>query len=442
MKKLNKTILLLSALLCGCNVSSTTDETITIDKTTSETINSSSTTDSSSNDSSSGTTTISEEETHYEVLTIKEVNKLCDELEGDEVNALGDKKVSITGRMMFAETINCTQKGYRDDNAFKLFVYDKTGYIYVGVNQDRYTNVFSKYEYSEDSYYTFNGTINKYLNQNEIIMESYEWLSNYNGDSVGLNEIKSFAGEAKTMEEIYTLDASLSLNKKGIAYSNVVAFDGKYIDKVENSIALFANGEYVMRVHGNNKLNNQFSSITNEETLNSSKSYRIYGVLTVYNYLPEVEFLMKEELEEKIDYTLNDKNLKTAESVWSVVPNKDKLLTNHYEEYEKLSQKIMCFEGYIATSLIASKVYNLLSDKELSSIINSNANEKANKVLRINNEGETGLTTEKDLSYSNFYTLHEENPSQKIKVYFVIHGYNTNGYYQIQIINRYSITNI
>lgn len=447
----NKIILLttlFATLLMGCNETSSSNQTSDISTGDSNSTSSTSensttnTSDTSKEDGSNSSTTsdISSEEKSYVQMTIKQANQLCDEIiQNDEVNVTSEYYVSITGRMMFVESNNCTQKGYLSENQYKAFVFDETGYIYVGINAERYKNVFSKYEYLDTSYYTFKGVLNKYLGQNELIMEQYEWLNKV-PSNLNFNTLKTFASDEKSMSEIYQLDSQLKLNNKGIAYGNVVMFKGKYIDKVENEIALFSNEEYVMRVHGHSKLNNNFNSVKTEEDLNNSYSYTIIGVLSMYNYVPEIQYLDSQICTDEINYNLEKATKLTANDLWKLKPDKDDLKDKHYQEYENVAQTIHYFEGYVNYSYYSNKYNMVLTDEYVEDYYNSALNEQNGKALRLNNENECGLS-DNDLQYSSFANFYlSENGNQKIKVYFITHAYNTNHYWQIQIINRFNIT--
>ena len=158
--KINKliTICLAASLLCACGNGDDPSSSTSADPSSTDTSSSSSSQSSSSSSSESTSESSSTSEPiNYETVTISQANTYCDSIveAADAVNTTGDKKVSITGRMMFAETNNCTQAGYLSTNLYKLFVFDGTGYIYVGVDTNKYNTVFSKYEYSDTSYYTF-----------------------------------------------------------------------------------------------------------------------------------------------------------------------------------------------------------------------------------------------------------------------------------------------
>ncbi|HBF68060.1 MAG TPA: hypothetical protein DDW20_01905 [Firmicutes bacterium] len=444
MKKQILSLILFLSLLTGCGHSSNDDAGTNSSQSSTTTISSldSSTDDSSSSSiNSSSSSSSSEEQKIYEKVTIKEANELCDKIVlTEEVNNVSNKYVSITGRMMFAESINCTQKGYRSDNAYKLFVFDETGYIYVGVNADRYNNVFSKYEYGDTSYYTFKGVLNNYLGQNELIMEDYVWEHSV-PTNLNYDLLKSFTGSTKSMAEIYSLDNKLKVNNKGIAYGGIVSFEGKYVDKVENAVALFANEEYVIRVHGHSKLNNNFNSVKTEEELNNSKTYVVIGVLTMYNYIPEIQYLDSKISENNINYNLTKATKITAKELWKLTPDKDKLKNSHYQEYENVAQQIHYFEGYVSYSYYSGKINMVLTDEYNENYFNSALNEQNGKALRINNESETGLNKESDIANTKFGAFYEsENGDKKIRVYFTTYGYNTNHYWQIQILNVNNIT--
>ena len=446
MKKQFLSLILFLSLLTGCGQSSSNSEdtnqsgnttTTTISNTDSSNDTNTSTTTSNDSESSSS----SEQQIVYEEMTIKEANELCNKIVlTEEVNNISETHVSITGRMMFAESINCTQKGYRSDNAYKLFVFDETGYIYVGINADRYNNVFSKYEYSDTSYYTFKGVLNNYLGQNELIMEDYVWEHNV-PSNLNFDLLNSFAGTNKSMKEIYSLNNKLQVNNKGIAYGGIVSFEGKYIDKVENAVALFANEEYVMRVHGHSKLSNSFNSVKTEEELNNSKTYQVIGVLTMYNYIPEVQYLASKISSNNVNYNLEKATKITAKELWKLTPDKDKLKNSHYQEYENVAQQIHYFEGYVSYSFYSGKINMVLTDEYNENYFTSAINEQNAKALRINNESETGLNKQSDLLNTKFGAFYEsENGDKKIRIYFTTYGYNTNHYWQIQVLNTNNIT--
>lgn len=433
---------------CGGNAESSTNSNSSNESNSSEsTSNSENTNSSSSSSSSESTSSSTSEEVTYEQVTIKKANDYCDEISvgTNNINTAGDKHISITGRMMFAEGINCTKTGYNSNNLYKLFVFDNTDYIYVGINETMYTNVFSKYEYSDTSYYTFKGVINKYLDQNELIMESYTWLSSYSGPEFGISKIKEFAGSVTSIDDIYSACQSSRMNLKGNVYKNVVSFKGKYIDKVENSLALFANGKKVMRVHGNSKLNNRFSKSSDrtKEAIDSGKTYTIYGVIALYDYVPEIEYLGSEEVtvaSEEVTYSLSGVTALTASNVWNIIPDKDSLKDSHYTAYENMAQEIHYFEGYINYSMYSNKMNMLLTDNCATGQYSSALNEANGKALRINNDGETALTSSTDQSYSTFYSQYATSPSQKIGIYFTTKAYNTNHYWQIEVLNRFDIS--
>lgn len=449
--KINKliTICLAASLLCACGNGDDPSSSTSADPSSTDTSSSSSSQSSSSSSSESTFDSSSTSEPiNYETVTISQANTYCDSIveAADAVNTTGDKKVSITGRMMFAETNNCTKAGYLSTNLYKLFVFDGTGYIYVGVDTNRYNTVFSKYEYSDTSYYTFKGTINKYLGSNEIIMDSYTWLSSYSGPTFDYSTLESLYPTRSTMSEIYNLNAAQKLNVKGNKLGEVVSFVGKYIDKVEASIALFADGKNVMRVHGDGKLNNQFfkSNDRTPEAIDSGKTYVIYCTLNMFDYVPEVQFLAAKEYdgEPVVTYSTEGVTTLTANNVWSIIPNKDNLKNDHYVAYESMAQEIHYFEGYITYSNISNKLNMLLSDTAKTDGYNSAANEKAGKALRINNIGETALSSDIDIDNSTFAAVFTSKATAKIGIYFTTKSYNTNGYWQIQVLNRFDIKTI
>lgn len=464
MRKNNLLILLTSLLaLTGCattidddnhstsNSGTTTTSTSTstssgsTDSVTSSSADTSSSTSSDSSSTSGSTTsstTLVIPSIEYEPVSIAKANQYCDAISASvgDINTLGDKYVEVTGKFAFVEPCGTTAGDYRADNQYKVFLYDDTGYIYIGINDERYNAVFKKKQ-CLNSYYKFRGIINKYLGTtNEIIMgygesdikAGYTWLEGYSGPEFNTTHLANFAGALKTMDEIFKLDQAMYVNIKGTHYGSLVAFKGQYVEKVENAVALFANGKKVMKVHGHGKLNNAFSKP--DDSVNGD-CYTIYGVLTMFKCVPEIEYVdhvkITEE-SEKVSYDVSDLTTKTGANFWQYTYDSDNEVNKHNSGYAALHPEIWHYEGYVHVVLYSGKYNFALCDTEGYTntylTTGKSGTEKSKKALRLNNSNETEISSEGDLNRSVLYNY----LGQRISINLVAYSYNTSYYWQVE----------
>jgi len=365
--------------------------------------------------------------------SIKEINDLCNMLSGEGPNIIGETLVSFTCKMKFAvDSVATSEKnGYRSDNKYKLFCFDNTGSIYVAVNTDRYTNVFSKYEYQDTSYYTFTGTIAKYHGVNEVIMSSYTWLENYTGTKFEDSLIKGWAIE-KSYSEIYSMSSTNALNIKGISYTNqIVKFNGYCLDQDLNSAsALFGNNEYVMRIHGDNKLHN---------SLKTDSSYTVYGVICTHLYKGGIQYLCSETLKDAVEVTTtNATTLETCQSIYAHKYDSGNDSSDHATKYETIMQKIIKVEGYINEIDKGGKTTFCLADNIYSttlSMTNCGDQTSGKKTIVFSNKNLANLASN-DTSPLDGY---DENT--KYTFYIAVDIYNTSHYFQANLLFQNSYIN-
>lgn len=466
----SKFLILLTSLfvLSGCTTTIDDDRGSSSSSSSSTSESSASSSDSSSSDASStdSTTTTTPTDTdtdtevdppvtptiNYEHVTIAKANQYCDSISTSvgTINKLGDKYVEVTGKFAFVEPCGTTAGDYQAYNQYKIFLYDDTGYIYIGVNKERYSAVFKEEKYL-NSYYTFRGITNKYLGTtNEIVMgygesdirAGYTWEKNYSGTEYNTTHLANFAGALKSMDEIFTLDQEMYVNIKGTHYGSLVAFKGQYVDKIEGAVALFANGKNVMKVHGHGKLNNAFSKP--EGSVNGD-CYIIYGVLTLYKCVPEIEYVDHVKItepSEKVSYDVTSLTAKTGANLWLYKYENNDKVNQHNDEYAALHKEIWHYEGYIHVVLHSNKYYFALCDTEgyngTALTSGNSGTEKSKKALRVNNETETGASSVADLNRSKLYPY----LGQKVELNFIAYTYNTSHYWQIQVFDLSKITQL
>lgn len=361
----------------------------------------------------------------YIERSISEINKLCDQITTttDDINVNGNDKVSFVGKMVFTEGVvaTSTKNGYLTTNQYKCFVYDNEDWIYIGINSSMYEQL-SKYQYKDDEYLSIKGTTHKYLGINEVIVDSYEYIGetttlNYSLDK--LFESKSI--EKKTISEVFDIAKNEKINIKGITYSTkIVQIDARYVQKVENAISLFGSETDYIYLHGSDKLNNNFTV---------ENSYHLYCVISMYLYRPQVQFLDSRNFsseETNVEVNLNNLTTKSGEDIYNVSYTKE--TTQHSLNYENIFGKIYSFTGYVSY-YIKNYNYFFVLDDNLSNSYNAYTNAKTAKTLFVNNENETKISTQKDLTYSNLGKYYQT----KISVSFTPYLLNTSGYWQVQI---------
>ena len=359
--------------------------------------------------------------TTYTSTTISGANTLCNKIavSTSDVNKQGEDKVSFKGRLFFAEDCGTTssKNGYLSTNQYKCFFFDNEDWIYVGVSSTMYAQL-SKYEFKDNEYVEIKGTTNKYLGQNEIIADSYTWLGNNSGLSysfASLASAKSFP--ENTIDEILTKAKASRLNIKGTNYTdNIVHFKAKYVQKVENAVALFASGSSYIYVHGTSKLNNGFTL---------GNSYDIYGAINMFIYRPQIEFLYSNVLSEPVTVSGSASESLSGTNLYKVSYTKD--TTNHSANYENVFGKMYSFEGYVQYYIKGGYYYTCLSDTNKNYSTYTAA--ITGKALFINNTSEEKISSESDLTHSLLGSYY----NQKVTINYTPYLLNTNYYWQVQI---------
>ena len=359
----------------------------------------------------------------YRRVTIKGAHALCNKITSTDAtpNKEGSDKVTFKGKMLFVEDIGTTSEknGYSSKNQYQAFLFDNEDWIYVGISSKDYSNL-SKYEFKDNEYLEIKGTTHKYHNQDEIVLDSYEWLGNNSGLNYSFeNLISNKNFDLKTIGEIIQKDKTEPLNIKGTNFGDEVThFKGKYIQKVENAVALFASGDDYILVHSTSKLNNNFTI---------GKTYDIYGVYNMFIYRPQFEFVHYKVISEEINVNEYPSNTLSGTSLYQIKYTKDTM--NHSVQYENIFGKAYSYEGYINYYQKGSYYYFVLDDYDKDPY-QTYTNAMNAKTMFVNNSDEEKIETAHDLSYSEL----GKHYGEKIKVSFVPYLKNTVGYWQVQLL--------
>lgn len=344
-------LLLLATMLVGCsnNPSSSADPSISDNPTsevtpsTSENVTTSedkSTSESSevppsSEESSEESSESSSEEVIPEtkVVTIKEAKELAKPLFGKE-NEVGvyesDIRVSLK-KVQLVDVLDAitTKQGY--GSRYKLLVADNTGYMYIKVPQTIYENM-KKYR-NDKSSYDINGTLGLYNDEVEVICnEKPTWLKDENNYVIDYDKLST----SMTLSQIYEATSKLKMNGKGIAFSYLVNLDVQCLGKdFENSNVYFGSGDYIINVHGSDKLYNKFTKGT---------SYHLVGALQMFNYRPGLIYVDHKVIQDEVAIDYANLETKTCEQLYNYKYETDK--QESYPEYSKYFEKPFKLVGY------------------------------------------------------------------------------------------------
>lgn len=301
-----------------------------------------------------------------------------------------------------------TKQGY--GSRYKALMSDGEDYIYVKITDTEYKNL-KKYVTERQTYHV-KGVIGLYNKTEAEIISNGE--IEYIGDEIILTDYLSLADEL-SLSDIYEDLNNLALNCKGVAYSSIIKTKVTCLAKDINSTNLyFGNGQYIINVHGNDKVTNNFAK---------GSSYILVGALSVYNYRPSLEYVYSEPISEEITFDYdNALSLKASEfyNYTYQVDEKEK-----YPEYTKFFETPKLVEGYINYYLKDGKGNLVLTDNYYNSPFSTIENAKSAKSIMLDNENCRQLT-DSNVAYCPLY----EYALEETKVSLVIFPYmwNTSKY--------------
>lgn len=344
----------------------------------------------------------------------------------DEV-VTSEKLATITAQLLTVIDHTTTKSGYT--SRYKAVVGNDTGIVYVALSDLGYTYI-KDYIHQKQTY-TFKGKIGLYNLEAEIVMEiNQKPLLSAQPITFNLND---FATEITQIATLQNQLKDFKVNTKGTGFTtSLYKLTLKYLAKLENSLALFTDGEKVIQVHGDDKLNNQFN-------LSSIKAYTLYGLFGLFGYKAEFKFIAYENSDVNISFDyLNFKTHKlTGNQLYTHKPKVDdhslSVMNKNYA-YAELFFDIYLFEGY-ANFYIKGVKENLVFDDTTKNYYSTQENAYHNFALFVNN------SSCQDLAYANLSTcpyvneayLNAIDKSQQA-FYFIPYLANSVGYWQIHIL--------
>ena len=417
MKK-NGVYVLLMAFLVGCSAnnlttSSTTsmnDHTTIAEPTTSATsVNIEPSTSAVATTSNKPATT---ETTILSYNTISSIKEKAKEFVGKE-NSVGvyesDIEVNIKLKLLSTLDAITSKTGYGD--RYKILMTDGVDYIYLKTTYQNY-DYLKKYVVDQ-GVYNVKGNISLYNDEVEIsVVEKPIYLAS---EVIDVN-YEQLAKEL-TLEEIYAYSASLKLNCKGVSFSKIVKVNVKCLAKdINNENMYFGEGNYIINVHGHDKVTNKFTV---------GSSYTLFGAVQMYNFRPGLEYVSALACEE-IDVNFDNVESKTASDFYKYQYETDEDAT--YPNYSSLFYHPYKITGYVNSYLKDNKEYIVLEDKYNENYYSTYQNARSAKAVFFVNENYVKLTS----ANSKYCPLYEHLLlGTKLEVVVFPYLWNTNDYPQV-----------
>ena len=402
----------------GANIISSTSVSLSTSSSQSTAVQ---TTSSSSNITSSNNSSeqsSSSSNSAAEKISVKDIkSKAANYL--SSVNEVGvyesTEEVEIDLQLIAVLDAITTKQGY--GSRYKALMSDGEDYIYVKITDTEYKDL-KKYITERQTYHV-KGVIGLYNKTEPEIISDGE--IEYIGDDIISIDYLSLAEEL-SLSDIYDNLNNLSLNCKGVAYSSVIKTKVTCLAKDINSTNLyFGNGQYIINVHGNDKVTNNFTK---------GSSYILVGALSVYNYRPSLEYVYSEPISEEIAFNYNDSSSLKASDFYKYTYQVDE--EEKYPEYTKFFETPKLVEGYINYYLKDGKGNLVLTDTYYDSPFSTIENAKSAKSIMIDNENCRQLT-DSNVDYCPLY----EYALEKIKINLVVFPYmwNTSKYPMVYCYN-------
>ena len=405
-------IFLMGLTACqGANIISSTSVSLSTSSSQSTAVQ---TTSSSSNITSSNNSSeqsSSSSNSVAEIISVKDIKKKAENYLSS-VNEVGvyesTEEVEIDLQLIAVLDAITTKQGY--GSRYKALMSDGEDYIYVKITDTEYKNL-KKYVTERQTYHV-KGVIGLYNNTEAEIISNGE--IEYIGDEIILTDYLSLADEL-SLSDIYENLNNLALNCKGVAYSSIIKTKVTCLAKDINSTNLyFGNGQYIINVHGNDKVTNNFTK---------GSSYILVGALSVYNYRPSLEYVYSEPISEEITFDYNNALSLKASEFYNYTYQVDE--EEKYPEYTKFFETPKLVEGYINYYLKDGKGNLVLTDNYYNSPFSTIENAKSAKSIMIDNENCRQLT-DSNVAYCPLY----EYALEETKISLVIFPYmwNTSKY--------------
>lgn len=423
MKKTLIYTLLLGLLIgCGSNNIITTEQTTTNNTTFNNSTANGSTTEPSSTFITPSTSTLlpttsfiptTSSSTTLTLKTIREIKEESKKFIGLE-NEVGvyesDVSVSIKLKLLSVLDAITTKKGY--GNRYKILMTDGKDYIYLKATDTIYE--YLKNYVQQQDVYLVNGNISLYNGEVEItVNEKVEYLEN---EKIEIDY--SSLAEFLTLEEIYQEISTLKLNCKGIAFSKIVKVEVKCLAKdINNTNLYFGNGDYIINVHGHNKVTNSFTV---------GSSYVLYGAIQMHNFRPGLEYVASSRYDGNIEFSTESALNMPAKDFYKYSYEVDK--KNTYPQYSSLFYHPYKITGYVNSYLKDNKEYIVFEDSFNENYYSTYQNAKSANAVFFVNENYVGLLGE-DINYCPLYDYLESG--EKVEITIFPYLWNTLKYPQV-----------
>lgn len=366
-----------------------------------------------SEETSESETTPSEEDSELEpttTYTIKKIKEQAQNYIGLE-NEVGvyESNFSVTLNLKLLACLDAitTQKGYGD--RYKILMSDGEDYIYLKTTYENY-DYLKKYV-TNQGVYSVTGNISIYNLEVELtVKEKPIYLE---------EETITFTSDKApylSIENIYSAIDELTLNSKGIAFSKLVKTNVICLAKdINNTNLYFGSGDYIINVHGHDKVTNRFTV---------GNSYELVGALSMHNFRPGLEFVSSKYIQEDVSFTTDNIENKTSSDFYKYTYEVDKHPS--YENYTHLFQKPYKVTGYLNAYLKDSKYYIVLDDTLKENYYSTYTSARSGKAAFFVNENYVKIS---DIERSDIFE--PLNDGLEVEVIVFPYLWNNNDYPQV-----------
>lgn len=425
MKKKILLLPLISLMLMSCVVQPSSSEENSSSLTSSTELSSSGELSSSNGEPSSSGFTSSSSEEIQDKTNINEIREIALSFT-DKVNAqkvyTSDLKATFTAQLLTIHDAWTTQAGYT--NRYKLLVANETGSIFVVLSNAGYDYV-SKY-IADQSVYTFSGLIGIYNGEPEVVMSEGSKPIYLEGTTLTYN-LESLSTPVGSIIDAYQTIKNLPVNTKGTgASAQIVKMKLRYLEKLENAVALFSDGDHVIQAHGDSKMNNGLSM---------DETYDVFAILIIFHFKPELKFITKKVSALKLDFVYEyfTEEMSGTNLYKITYDEGHPTYASNYVYAESLI-KVYHFEGY-ANLYTKDHAYNVVFDDQAHDEYTTKEQARNAKAMFANNKSCLTMFKQSDFDNCPFfeYAVGKKEDKVKIEFYFVAYLLNTDHYWQIQV---------
>lgn len=366
------------------------------------------------------------------ISLISEVNSIANLLPNtnDVGIANGDELVKIRVRIV-ADLDSVTTQGNYGSERYKMLAIDTSGSLYVRMaSADR--EALQKYVSTSSSFGStldIIGYPSLYREENELLFYSY----GVSPVQVDVN-FQSIATSMSSISSIYSEIGEMKMNNKGRAFSEVISFDAYCLHKLatdDNNLIFIDNNNSILAYDQKNLYNGISEGVT----------YKIYASLEMMSFRPSV-VLLQIESSSRQDISFSNFEIGglgtsfTGAQLYAKAPGKDYDPTAYptNSNYSDLFGKMYRYEGYINYYLKNETAYMVLEDSAHSTGYSAYTNAANAKALFVNNHSEEALYSNSDFNNSVLYQALIANPSKKYSVYVFPYFWNTNNYFQVELL--------